>query len=93
MNWVLLIRIGTALMFASAMARFIWRVEWFDVLRWGVPSFHVLAVYAVYVSVAGAIGWFLAGPPAELIAGWIARTGARTRRLSVTRGPFAGVGA
>ena len=60
MKWPLLIRLGTALLFAGAMARFIWRVEWFDVLRWGVPSVRVLAVYAVYISVAGAIGWFLA---------------------------------
>jgi hypothetical protein len=49
------------------MARFIWRVEWFDVLRWGIPSFQVLAVYAAYISAAGAFGWFVAtlGTPNE----------------------------
>jgi hypothetical protein len=60
MKWALLVRVSTALTFAAAMAHFIWRVEWFDVLRWGIPSFRLLAVYAAYVSVAGAIGWFLA---------------------------------
>jgi hypothetical protein len=66
-KWILLFRISTALTFAALMARFIWRVEWFDVLRWGIPSFQVLAVYAAYISAAGAFGWFVAtlGTPNE----------------------------
>lgn len=59
MNWTLLIRASTALTLAALMARFIWRVEWFDVWRWGVPSLRVLAVYAAYISAAGAVGWSL----------------------------------
>jgi hypothetical protein len=60
MNWTPLIRVSTAATFAAVMARFIWRVEWFDVFRWGMPNLRVLAACAAYVSVAGAVGWLLA---------------------------------
>jgi hypothetical protein len=49
-----------ALAFATATAYAIWRVEWFDVFRWGTPSLRLLVVYACYAGVAGAAGWFLA---------------------------------
>ena len=60
MKRTLLLRISTVLTFAALMARFIWRAEWYDVLRWGVPGIDLLAVYAVYIGGAGAFGWFLA---------------------------------
>jgi hypothetical protein len=50
----------TALAFAAATAYGIWRVEWFDVFRWGVPGAGLLVVYALYVGASGTLGWFLA---------------------------------
>jgi len=46
--------------FAALVARFIWRAEWYDVWRWGVPGIDLLAVYAAYISAAAACGWLLA---------------------------------
>lgn len=55
-----MVRAATAAAFASATAYAIWRVEWFDVFRWGVPGPKQLFVYACYVSACGTLGWFLA---------------------------------
>lgn len=60
MDWRMWIRAATATAFATAMVNFIWRVEWFDVFRWGMPTLDLLVVYACYVAAAGAIGWVLA---------------------------------
>jgi len=60
MDWHLGVRVTTALAFATATAYGIWRVEWFDVFRWGTPSPRLLVVYACYVGVTGSVGWFLA---------------------------------
>ena len=60
MNWRLCIRAATATACAAAMAYAIWRVEWFDVFRWGVPDLDLLAVYACYIGGAAAVGWGLA---------------------------------
>jgi hypothetical protein len=59
-DWRLRVRVTTALVFATATAYGIWRVEWFDVFRWGTPGPDLLAVYACYVGVTGSVGWFLA---------------------------------
>jgi hypothetical protein len=60
MDWRRWVRLAAALPPAAAMAYAIWRVEWFDVFRWGMPSPDLLIVYACYVGVAGSAGWFLA---------------------------------
>jgi hypothetical protein len=60
MEWRLTVRVITALTCAAATAYGIWRVEWFDVFRWGAPSAQLFAVYAAYISIAGVIGWFVA---------------------------------
>jgi H+/Cl- antiporter ClcA len=55
--------VGCALLaaaFASVTTYTLWRIEWFDVWRHGVPPLSYLLIYAVYGSVFGAIGWFLA---------------------------------
>ena len=46
--------------FASVTTYTLWRMEWFDVWRHGVPPLSYLLVYACYASVFGTIGWFLA---------------------------------
>ena len=51
MDWRLWIRLSTALVFETATAYGIWRVEWFDVFRWGAPSPRLLVVYAGDVGV------------------------------------------
>jgi hypothetical protein len=60
MGWRLLVRAATAILFAAATAYGIWRVEWFDSFRWGIPGPRLLIVYAGYVAAFGTIGWFLA---------------------------------
>ena len=55
--------VGCALLaaaFASVSTYTLWRIEWFDVWRHGVPPLSYLLIYACYASVFGAIGWFLA---------------------------------
>ena len=56
----LMVRAATATAFAAATVYGIWRVEWFDVFRWGAPGPRLLVVYAACVGLAGALGWFLA---------------------------------
>ena len=60
MNWRLIVRAATAAAFAAVMVYWIWRLEWFDVFRWGMPGPSLLLVYACYVSAFAAIGWFVA---------------------------------
>jgi hypothetical protein len=38
MDWRLWVRLTAALAVAAATAYGIWRFEWFDVFRWGMPS-------------------------------------------------------
>jgi hypothetical protein len=60
MDWRLWVRLTAALALAAATAYGIWRLEWFDVFRWGMPSGQLLVAYACYVGVAGSAGWILA---------------------------------
>ena len=50
-----------ALAFAGAIAYFVWRTEWFNVYRFGVPPltyfFKTVVAYGVAFGIAG---WFLA---------------------------------
>ena len=53
-------RIGCALIatsFATSTGYMLWRMEWFDVWRHGVPSLDYLAVYAIYIGVMAGAGW------------------------------------
>jgi hypothetical protein len=59
-EWQLIVRTVTAILFASATAYWIWKIEWFDVFRWGTPAPRLLVVYAAYVAALGTAGWFLA---------------------------------
>ena len=46
--------------FAAATAYFIWRIEWFDVFRHGMPPVgYFLGAFFPYMTVLGAVGWFL----------------------------------
>jgi len=60
MKWRLWVRAAIACAFAAAMANGIWRWEYTDVFRWGVPGPRLLLVYACYVGAAAAAGWALA---------------------------------
>jgi hypothetical protein len=60
MDWRVQVRLAVALTFAAAAAYVVWRVEWFDVFRWGTPPPTLLAVYAGYAGAAGLLGWLLA---------------------------------
>ena len=55
------IRLAAALALAAATAYGLWRLEWFDVFRWGMPAPRLLVVYACCVGIAGSAGWLLAG--------------------------------
>ena len=55
-----IVPVAAATTLAAVVASGIWRIEWFDVFRWGVPDPSVMAVYAVYVGAAAAAGWFVA---------------------------------
>jgi hypothetical protein len=53
-------RVGSGLIsasFAISTGYMLWRIEWFDVWRHGVPSLDYLAVYAVWMAVMAAAGW------------------------------------
>jgi hypothetical protein len=60
MNWRLWVRVATAFAFAAAMAYGLWRLEYTDVFRWGMPGPRLLVAYACYIGVAGSVGWALA---------------------------------
>jgi len=56
-------RVSSALVaavFACGSAYTLWRLEWFDVWRHGVPGASQLLIYACYSAAFGAIGWILA---------------------------------
>lgn len=61
MEWRLLVRTATAIAFGAATAYAIWRMEWFDVFRWGAPGPQLWLVYACYVALFGMVGWFAGG--------------------------------
>jgi hypothetical protein len=49
-----------AIGFAVASAYFIWRMEWFDVYRHGIPSpFYMLTSIVPYTLIVGLTGWLL----------------------------------
>ena len=50
-----------ALGFAASTAHFIYRMEWFDVWRHGVPPISILLGYVPWISVVAFVGWFLGG--------------------------------
>jgi hypothetical protein len=60
MSYRSIVPLATAGAFASATAWGIWRLEYFDVFRWGIPRPGILMVYAAYIAAAGALGWGLA---------------------------------
>jgi hypothetical protein len=60
MNWRRWIRAVTATIFGAATCYCIWRVEWFDTFRWGLPGLRLQFVYLCYVVVFATVGWFLA---------------------------------
>jgi uncharacterized membrane protein len=48
--------------FAVATAYMLWKMEWFDVWRHGIPSAsYLLGGYLPYIAGIGAIGWFSGG--------------------------------
>jgi hypothetical protein len=56
----LVVRMLIAIGFAAASGCVIWRIEWFDLWRQGMPPVgYLLTVYAPYVAVYGGIGWFI----------------------------------
>ena len=62
-----------ALAFASATAFTIWRLEWFDVWRHGVPPpKFMLMSYGPYLAVLAFLGWvvgrFIVGVPKRTVA-------------------------
>ncbi|HTV02717.1 MAG TPA: hypothetical protein VMF13_19355 [Luteitalea sp.] len=48
---------ASAVACATGVSYALYRVEWFDVWRHGVPPLTYLAGYAPYVLVAGLVGW------------------------------------
>jgi hypothetical protein len=53
-------RVGCGLIassFAVSTGYMLWRMEWFDVWRHGVPPLDYLAVYAIYIVVMAGAGW------------------------------------
>lgn len=59
--------------FAVSIGYWLWRVEWYDIWRHGVPAGHyLLSACAPYLAVAAAVGW--------LVGSFIAPTSSRTRR-------------
>jgi hypothetical protein len=61
-----IIRGMLALGFAASTAYWLWRMEWFDVWRHGVPPIsYIINAYLPYTAVFGLVGWFAGG----LIAG------------------------
>jgi hypothetical protein len=79
--WVAPDRIGpsiarcvAAIGFASGTGYALWRLEWFDVWRHGMPGVRYLMFYIPYLGGAAAIGWG--------IGGVVARPG--RRRTAVT---------
>jgi hypothetical protein len=45
--------------FGAATAYMLWRMEWYDVWRHGIPPANLLLIYAVYIAGFAAVGWFL----------------------------------
>ena len=53
-------RVLVALGFSAASAYFIWRMEWFDVYRHGMPSVtYMLTSIVPYTLIVGLTGWLL----------------------------------
>ena len=53
-------RVLAATGFAAASAYFIWRMEWFDVYRHGIPTLtYMLTSIVPYTLVVGMTGWLL----------------------------------
>jgi hypothetical protein len=66
-------RILIATGFAAATGYTLWRVEWYDVWRHGMPSaYYLLSVYVPFLSGYAAVGW--------LFGTLVAPASSRTRR-------------
>ena len=53
------VRITLASGFAAACGYLLWRLEWSDVWRHGVPSLdYTITAYLPYLLVFGALGWY-----------------------------------
>ena len=51
-----------ALGFAASTAHFLYRMEWFDVWRHGVPPISLILVgYVPWISAVALVGWWLGG--------------------------------
>jgi hypothetical protein len=54
-------KIATALTFCGATAWLLWKMEWFDVWRHGVPPVsYLITGYVPWLATVGTGGWFLA---------------------------------
>jgi hypothetical protein len=57
-----IIRAMLAVGFAFATAYLLWRMEWFDVWRHGIPPVgYIITAYTPYTAALGFIGWFIGG--------------------------------
>lgn len=56
------VRVLIAAGFAAASAYFIWRMEWFDMWRHGVPPIgYILRAFVPYTAALAMAGWFVGG--------------------------------
>jgi hypothetical protein len=55
------IRGALAVGFAASTGYWLWRMDWFDVWRYGVPSIGLLLGYLPYIIGVGFVGWLLGG--------------------------------
>jgi hypothetical protein len=70
-----------ALAFTIATAFSLWRMEWFDVWRHGVPTVsYMLAAYGPWLTLFASLGW--------LVGSLIVRTSKLTARQSEASGIF-----
>ena len=68
-----LIQAALAFGFAAWTGYLLWRMEWFDVWRHGIPPVgYMLTAYLPYTGALGLLGWFLGGlitrPPRRALA-------------------------
>lgn len=54
-------KVLAALAFTVGPAYVMWRMEWFDVWRHGIPSLsYIVTAYTPYLACFAAVGWFAA---------------------------------
>lgn len=75
----------TALAFTVGPAYAMWRMEWFDVWRHGIPSLsYIVTGYAPYLACFAAVGWFAGSKVARVSLSQEPRTD-RSRRHTIPR--------